>query len=120
MSSSKNIKTGKWYCSFRYTNAQGQRKQKKKEGFKTKKEALTYEREFIQKYNGSTDMLFKIMVELYLSDHEPRVRPTVFYTQKNTITNHILPFFGNMKLNHITPNTIRTWQTASPDCYRLG
>lgn len=43
MSIHKNEKRGTWLASVRYTTWDGQRKQKKKEGFKTKKEALAWE-----------------------------------------------------------------------------
>ena len=44
------IKTqGTWYVSFCYMDWTGKKKQKRKKGFKTKKEALNYEKEFIRK-----------------------------------------------------------------------
>lgn len=45
----KNETTGKWYCSFYYSDWQGKRKKKKKEGFNTKREAKDWENEFIHK-----------------------------------------------------------------------
>ena len=42
----KDEKTGTWYCQFRYADFTGKRKQKRKRGFKTKREAQEWEREF--------------------------------------------------------------------------
>ena len=39
----KNEKTGSWFCKFYYTDWTGSKKQKKKEGFRTKKEAQEFE-----------------------------------------------------------------------------
>ncbi len=49
----KNEATGSWYCAFYYTDWLGNRKKKKKEGFKTQREAKTFERQFIEKAEAS-------------------------------------------------------------------
>ena len=49
MSAYKDTKQGTWYVSFRYIDWTGKKTQKLKRGFKTKKEALNYEKEFIRK-----------------------------------------------------------------------
>lgn len=36
----KDEKTGTWYCQFRYADFTGKRKQKRKRGFKTKREEI--------------------------------------------------------------------------------
>ncbi len=46
MSAYKDTKQGTWYVSFRYIDWTGKKTQKLKRGFKTKKEALNYEKEF--------------------------------------------------------------------------
>lgn len=48
----------KWYCSFRYVNLDGETKQKKKEGFSTKKEADEYERNFLNNIKFNPEMTF--------------------------------------------------------------
>ena len=42
----KDSKTGKWFAKFYYTDWIGDRKQKWKRGFATKKEAQAFERDF--------------------------------------------------------------------------
>lgn len=49
MSAYKDTKQGTWYVSFRYIDWTGKKTQKLKRGFKTKKEALNYEKEFMRK-----------------------------------------------------------------------
>lgn len=103
-------KTGMWYCKFCYTDWKGTRKQKKKEGFKTKKEAMDYEREFLFRTVRSCDMAFASLVALYLEDCRPRLKPTTLETKKTMIYQKILPYFEKMDVDKITPATIRQWQ----------
>jgi len=44
MAAFKNKDNGTWFVQFRYTNWKGERKQKCKRGFPTKREALAWER----------------------------------------------------------------------------
>lgn len=43
---------GTWYTSFYYVGADGERRRKKKEGFKTKHDALEWERTYILEHSG--------------------------------------------------------------------
>lgn len=47
MAAFRNKDNGTWYVQFRYTDWKGERKQKLKRGFATKKEAQAWEREFL-------------------------------------------------------------------------
>ncbi|MGF0039662.1 Arm DNA-binding domain-containing protein [Peptoniphilaceae bacterium SGI.131] len=49
----KDEKSGKWFTSFYYKDWEGQSRKKLKRGFETKKEAITYERNFTVKMSGS-------------------------------------------------------------------
>ena len=51
---------GSWNVKFYYTDWTGKRKQKKKEGFKTKKEAQSFELDFLNKCENSVDITFCI------------------------------------------------------------
>lgn len=53
----KDEKTGTWYCQFRYTDFTGAQKQKRKRGFKTRREAQEWEREFHLQKAKSCDLL---------------------------------------------------------------
>jgi len=108
----KKEQTGTWFCKFCYTDWNGTRRQKKKEGFKTKKEALDFEREFLNKTCSSCSMSFASMVELYLEDCRARLKPTTLTTKETMIRSKILPYFEKMPVDHITPATIRQWQNT--------
>lgn len=111
----KDTERGTWYASFYYTDWQGARKLKKKRGFARKKDAEQYEREFLHKEAGSCDMAFSSMADIYLADMENRLRENTMETKRSIIANKIIPFFGSMKLNEITPSMVRQWQSSILD-----
>ena len=61
-------KGGRWYVSVRYRNWLGEPARKTKRGFTTKRDALAWEREFLQKSAGSLDMTFNSFYEVYRND----------------------------------------------------
>ncbi len=101
-----------WYASFYYTDWQGIRKKKKKEGFKRRREALDFEKDFIQKASGNCDMLFKNMVDLYLEDKKVKLKITTCQNKEFIFKNKLIPAFGDRPLNTITPNDIRLWHNS--------
>ncbi len=118
--------TGHWYCSFYYTDWTGQRKKKKKEGFKTKREAQNFERVFIEKAAGAPTMSFQALYELYKADCEHHLKKSTMASKFNMIEKHILPSFAKLRVNEITPAAVRSWQNEvtgkgySPSfCYSL-
>ncbi len=83
-----------------------------KKGFKLQREAKEWELEFLNKYSGTVDMKFRYFVEIYLADCKVRLKPTTYPGKENMFRKHILPYFGEMKLNKITATTVRQWQTV--------
>ncbi len=116
----KDDERGTWFAKVNYTDMFGKRCQKKKRGFRTKKEALEWERAFALKSAGTTDMLFKDFVDLYIDDVKNRIRPQTLHTKKVYISHHVLPFFGDLKLNEIEPLHIRKWQNEYLLQYRTS
>lgn len=106
----KDDKRGTWYCSFYYTDWTGKRKKKKKEGFKTQREAKTFERSFLERSQASPEMAFKSLVELYMEDCKSRLKPTTYKNKEYLINTKVLPYFKDMPINKIEPSTIRKWQ----------
>lgn len=102
--------TSSWACKFRYRNWQGETKQHKKTGFKTQKEAKEYEKDFLDRLNQSSDILFRTLAEKYLEDRKTRIKPSSYYSINNLIKDTILDFFGGLKVCDITPLIVRTWQ----------
>lgn len=106
----KNEKTGTWFCKFYYTDWTGKRQQKKKSGFKTKKEALEWEREFTRKESASCDMTLASLAEIYFKDCESRIKPTTLANKIHMFRTKILPYLGDMPINQITAKEVRLWQ----------
>ena len=50
----KDNNTGNWFAKFYYTDWQGTKQQKWKRGFATKKEALAFERDFLEKQSAES------------------------------------------------------------------
>ncbi len=107
-----NEDTKKWYCKFYYKDWQGIRKQKKKSGFERKKDALEWERSFLDKLAGSPDMAFSDFCEIYLDDLKKRVRLQTYSNIKRIINTWIIPYFSNMAVFEIKPLHIRKWQNT--------
>ena len=76
MSVTRDKNTGKWMSQIRVKDWTGKEIHKKKRGFKTKKEALQWEQDFISQADGSLGMKFKDFVEIYMKDVNPRLRET--------------------------------------------
>ena len=106
----KDNKTGKWFCKFYYTDWQGTKQQKWKRGFATKKEALAYERYFLEKQSANPDMTFQNLYELYMEDMTARLKKSTILTKKHICETHILPFFGKKPINEIKASDVRRWQ----------
>ena len=102
--------TKNWYCIFYFTYWKGTKKQKKKRGFSRKKDALEYEREFLDKLSSSPDIAFSGMVELYLADKKMHTKLKTYKTKKSRILTWILPYFNDKAINAITAADIRQWQ----------
>ena len=116
----KDEKTGKWFAKFYYTNWQGIKKQKWKRGFATKKEALGFERDFLEKQSANPDMTFQNLYEIYMEDMAARLKQSTLLTKKTVLQTHILPFFGNKPINEIKASDVRRWQAKlmnSPNNY---
>ena len=116
----KDEKTGKWFAKFYYTNWQGIKKQKWKRGFATKKEALGFERDFLEKQSANPDMTFQNLYEIYMEDMAARLKQSTLLTKKTVLQTHILPFFGKKPINEIKASDVRRWQAklmSSPNNY---
>lgn len=97
---------GQWLVSVRYTDFQGKAKQKCKRGFKTKREGLAWEREFLKQSHTDLDMTFGSFVEIYSSDIMPRIKQNTWRTKETIIEKKLLPYFKDRKINEIKPQDI--------------
>ena len=106
----KNEDNGTWYVMARYVNWKGERKQKCKRGFVTKKEAQEWERMFQLQNSSDLDMSFEAFTELYIRDVKNRLKENTWLTKEHIIRTKILPFFGKLKISEISTKEIITWQ----------
>ena len=103
---------GQWLVSVRYEDFKGATKQKCKRGFKTKREGLAWEREFLKQSHTDLDMTFGSFVEIYSSDIIPRIKQNTWRTKETIIEKKLLPYFKDRKINEIKPQDIIKWQNV--------
>ena len=106
----RNESNGTWYVMTRYVDWQGNHKQKCKRGFKTKREALEWERVFHLQQSTDMDMSFESFVDIYKNDIRSRIKETTWLTKVNIIDKKILPYFGKRKISEIQTKEVIAWQ----------
>ncbi len=114
MAAYKGDKKDTWYAKFRHRNWKGELKSVTKRGFRTKRDALQWEREYKAKMAavGDTEMTFGEFTKVYLDDAEPRLKDSTQQTKDNIIETKILPYFGDKILCDIRPADIIKWQNT--------
>lgn len=108
MSVTGDKRNGTWYVQAWYKTYDGKRAHKVKRGFKTKPEALTWERDFYAVQAGDMDMKLVDFLELYKRDMGPCLN--TWKTKESIITKRILPYLGENRTNQIAPIDIVRWQ----------
>lgn len=108
----KDEQRNSWYCKCNYKDWLGESKSKMKRGFATKKEALQWEREFLERQSASMDMKFSSFVDVYFTDKAPRLKERSVMTKRILIETKILPYFGEKKMSEITAVDIIKWQNT--------
>ncbi|MBO5210134.1 MAG: site-specific integrase [Lachnospiraceae bacterium] len=99
-----------WRAYIRYVDWQGVNQIHTKRGFRTKKEAIEYEREFLLMKARDINMGFEQFVKVYLADVKPQIKYNTYLTKEHNIKTHILPYFANKTLASITATDIIQWQ----------
>lgn len=101
---------GTWTAKFYYTDWTGKRKQKKKEGFVTKKEALQFENDFLNKCKSTVNITFRNLVENYMEDCKVHLKPTTMENKKFLIQTKLMPYFADLPICDIDISMVRKWQ----------
>ena len=107
--------TKTWFCKFYYTDYTGTKKQKKKRGFKLQREAKEWERVFLERLQGTPDMTFQALYDLYIEDMSHRLKKSTLDSTNYVFKGRILPYFGDKPINAITAADIRAWQNVQID-----
>lgn len=103
-------KNGTWTIQCYFADWTGQRKKKKKRGFRTKRDAQEWERDFLAKGSSDIFMSMSAFFEIYFDDAKQHLRPSTLRNRRLSLETHMLPYFGQRPLNAITPADIRSWQ----------
>ena len=98
--------------SFRYIDWTGKKKQKMKRGFKTKKEALNFEKEFLHKTAADLNMEMNSFIGIYFEDKKNELKENSVRNKRHMINKQIVPYFGTRKMNEITPADVIQWQNT--------
>lgn len=106
----KNEDNGTWYVLTQYVDWKGERKQKCKRGFETKREAQEWERTFQLQNSGDMNMTFEAFTELYEKDIRPRLKENTWLTKEHIIKTKILPYFGKRNISEISTKDVIAWQ----------
>ena len=106
----KNEETNTWEISFYYVDWTGKRKRKHKRNFRTKKEALEYERSFKVKSTADLSMTLAEFVEIYFQDKSGELKLRTKQNKQYMIETHVTPYLGDRKVNEISPPDIIAWQ----------
>lgn len=103
-------RTKTYYVSKRYVDEMGNNKRLFKRGFKAQREAKQYMNSFLMKEHGHLDMTFDDFIDVYYNDRKEHLKLNTFLTKQKIIETTIRPFFGNLKLNEVTPAIVMRWQ----------
>lgn len=106
----KDGEKNNWYCSCYYKNWDGKKMRHHKRGFKTKREALKYEAEFLSIKHASMNMLLKNFVDVYFRDKGGELKERSVKNKRYMIDKHVLPVFGEIPMNKISASDIIQWQ----------
>lgn len=112
----QNKKTKLWKFRTYTEDLYGQRRQFQKSGFRTKKEAIQAEMEFINKSkNSCCNISFGELWEIYEKHIELKLKYNSYRTIKTRVEKHILPYFKDYKLEKINAAVYTRWQKIMED-----
>ncbi len=106
----QDTKTKTWYVKLYYTDYTGQRKQKMKRGFALSRDAKAWERDFLERIQGSPEMTFESLCDLYFEDLKAHTKESTARSKTQRIKKWIVPFWKDKRVNEITSADVRAWQ----------
>lgn len=109
-----------WHSRFSYKDWTVKMRSKTKRGFKTKKEAHTFESQFKLKQSNEIDMLVSDFYSIYLEYCVRRLKLNIVKIKMHIFETKNLPFFENKKMNEITPAMVTAWQNIILDERTVG
>ncbi len=108
----KDEAKGTWFAAFYFKDWQGKQTKKMKRGFATKKEALAWERDFLQQKTADLNMNFGSFVKIYCNDMRNRLKRNTWLTKESIIDQKILPYSKDKRINDIKTTDVIQWQNV--------
>ena len=113
MPSYKDAQTGRWYCSFYYTDLRGKRIRKLKRGFALKREADKWERDFLSQEHKD-EITFNVLSSEFEKDLENKmllgnIKRSTLELYKRQIRQYITPHFKDFIVSKIQARHINEW-----------
>ena len=106
----KDKAKGTWYASFYYEDWTGKKVKKMKRGFPTKREALEWERTFLQQQTADLEMTFENFVAVYVADMKGRIKENTWGTKEHILYKKLVLYFGKRKMCDIHSKEVIAWQ----------
>lgn len=136
MPATKDTKTKTWAALFYYTDGTGKRRKKHKRGFKTKKEAEQWEREYLTSRHFGRDMTFGAVCDLWFEDNQNKLKISTLRNYESVV-DYGLKSWRNLRMEDIdertiialqndlvrrglAPSTINKYETAAHTLYSYG
>lgn len=102
MASFKLIEKGNWRVRFYCKDFKGVSKQYKKQGFKTKKEALIYANNYINLHSGNSDVKISVLANEYLKNKSKFLKLNTIKSYK-FCNKYILKYLDDVSVKDLTP-----------------
>ena len=99
-----------WIAQWFEEDIMGEKVRKRKRGFKTKKEAVEYEVQQRVNSGKSMDMMLSAFIDVYFEDKQNELKERTLRNKRYMMEQHIVPYFGNKRMNEITAAQIIQWQ----------
>ena len=100
-----------YYVSVRYKDLDGKSQRHCKRGFTTKRAAKDYETNFIANVSNLCTQLFEDVATKYIENRKlKKLKLSTIENKQYLIDKHLIPTFGKMPVNSITPAHIEQWQ----------
>ena len=106
----KDEERNTWYVKLSYTDYTGRTRQKMKRGFQLRRDALQWEREFLEQMSGAPTITLGALAETYLEDLKTHRKASTYRTTQSEVKIHVLPAFGDTPVIDVTPANYRAWQ----------
>lgn len=110
MSAYKDKKTGNWVVTLRYTDDQGNIKRRAKRGFKTKRDAVAWETNFLLNNTNDLNTTFDEFFEVYMNNISNRIRDGTKANKRFIFEKYIQPYFGKKDISEIQVADLVKWQ----------